>query len=191
MNSPYLLFLVSASPLIALIIDALKGKHSQLFNIIFCSTSLLLASPILFSDYDYVGEFSNFIVISFSSILLNLCWMQYVKRGVKTIVAFGLSFISLIPIGLMFFGRSFVGGPTIYNIARVSGYKVVHLRSGSPGILEQPHFELHKTIALGLLEKAIDYQYLDENNRCQVVLKDSNNKKLFIYDHCEDNVQIK
>lgn len=192
MNNPLLLFLVPLSFLIALIIDSIiKIRLSRVFVITITIICLLLISPLILTDYTYGGLYSNVLVIATVSTIINLLWMGYVKRKDKLAIGIGLCIITFIPTCLMFFGRSFVGEPKIYNSQSIKNYRIKYLQESSPGIRDPPQVELYRTNIFGLLQKLVDTEYIGEGSTCDITLEDSLNSVVLIYNTCEQKIQTR
>ena len=190
MSNPLLIFLAPFSFLIALFFDSIiKTRLSLFFITIAISICLLLVSPFVLTKYTYGDLYSNVIVVSTVSTIVNFIWMRFVKRKIKLTISVGLCVLTFIPTFFMYFGRAFVGEPTIYDSQSVKNYRVKYLQESSPGIKDSPKVELYNTKVFGLLQKLVDIEYVGEGSTCDILLKDSMNAVYLIYNTCDQRIR--
>jgi len=73
-------------------------------------TCCLIAAPLLLTDYSYGGFYSYWIVIAIIATLILFAGFNYLDMATSLKILTTIAFlgISLVPVGLTFYGRSFV-----------------------------------------------------------------------------------
>jgi hypothetical protein len=193
MENLYSILLLPAAPIIALLVDTVI-KH-KLPRKIIASLALiccLIAAPLLLTKYSYGGFYSYWIVIAIIAAILLFAGFNYLDMStwLKILTALAFMGISLVPVGLTFFARGFVGDDKIYDNLKIPGYRIIY-RQEADAVLTGPlKVELYKTLLFGLLQKEIDVKYVDQNNSpCAVELSDASKNKIIHYDPCSESLK--
>ena len=188
MERLYSILLLPAAPVVALVADALiRNKLPRKIVAALALTCCLIAAPLLLTDYSYGGFYSYWIVIAIIATLLLFAGFNYLDMATSLKILTTIAFvgISLVPVGLTFYGRSFVGDDKIYDVKKISGYRIIYKREADAVLSGALKVELYRTILFGLLQKEIDVKYVDQNvSPCSVQLRDNSRKKIIRYNPC-------